>query len=335
VNATADLRITCNSKQTGRPIRLVHTQDSHRWGVILAGGDGKRLLPLTRRITGDDRPKQFCALTGGETLLNQTLRRAGRMIVGEQTLLVMTRKHERYYAGQVAAVPSSCLLIQPHSHGTAAAIAYSLMHLRQMDPNGLVAFFPSDHHFANDQAFVTHIDFAFAQAKTDPERVILLGIEPESPEEAYGWIEPGPPLASESGNFICDVSRFWEKPSRRIASYLMRRGCLWNSFVMVGAVGAFWEMMRHALPNLIAGFESMWARTTPGTEEEALRQLYLKVPAASFSDEVLSARTSDLMVIRARGLGWSDLGEPERVLAMLRRKIEAANADAYRTELNP
>jgi cytochrome c551/c552 len=89
-----------NAKHIGR----VHTQDSNRWGVILAGGDGKRLLPLTRTITGDDRPKQFCALTGGETLLKQTRRRVGRMILGQQTLLVMTRTHERYYADQVTGV---------------------------------------------------------------------------------------------------------------------------------------------------------------------------------------------------------------------------------------
>jgi mannose-1-phosphate guanylyltransferase len=324
VNTTADLRSTCNSKYTGPPIGQVHMQDPHRWGVILAGGDGKRLLPLTRTITGDDRPKQFCALTGGETLLKQTRRRVGRMILGQQTLLVMTRTHERYYADQVTGVAPSCLLIQPHNHGTAPAIAYSLTRLRQMDPHGLVAFFPSDHHVANDETFITHIDFAFAQAKSHPERVILLGIEPEAPEEAYGWIEPGSPLASESGNFISEVSRFWEKPSRRIASHLMRRGCLWNSFVMVGAVGAFIEMIRRALPDLLACFESMWATTTPGMEDDALRDLYLKVPATNFSDEVLAARPSDLAVIRARGLGWSDLGEPGRVLSMLRHKSEAA-----------
>ena len=214
-----------------------------------------------------------------------------------------------------------------HNHGTAPAIVYSLTRLRQMDPRGLVAFFPSDHHFANDEAFITHIDFAFAQSKVHPERVILLGIEPGAPEDAYGWIEPGAPRGGGSGNFISDVSRFWEKPSRRIASHLMRRGCLWNSFVMVGAVGAFIETIRHTLPNLLACFESMWATMTPGTKDDALRDLYLKVPATNFSDEVLSARPCDLAVIRARGLGWSDLGEPERVLSMLRLKNETSNGE--------
>jgi mannose-1-phosphate guanylyltransferase len=326
VNTAADVRSPCNSKHIVWPAG-VHMQDSLRWGVILAGGDGKRLLPLTRRITGDDRPKQFCALTGGETLLKETRRRVARIIPGPQTLLMLTQTHERYYADEVTEVPSSCLLIQPRNHGTALAITYALTRLRQMDPQGLVGFFPSDHHFANDEAFVAHTDFAFAQAKSHPTRVILLGVEPEAPEDSYGWIEPGSPLASESTICISEVNRFWEKPSRRIASRLMRRGCLWNSFMMVGSVGAFINMIRHTLPNLIARFESICATTDLGMEEEGLRSLYLKVPATNFSDEVLAARPSDLAVIRARGLGWSDLGEPERVFPMLRLKSAAANGN--------
>jgi hypothetical protein len=103
---------------------------------------------------------------------------------------------------------------------------------------------------------------------------------------------------------------------------------------MVGAVGAFVEMVRRALPSLLASFESMWATTTPGMEDDALRDLYLKVPATNFSEEVLSVRPSDLMVIRARGLGWSDLGEPARVLAMLRHRSKAASTKASRAGLH-
>ena len=324
MSTTADWRSPSSSKDIeGPPGGPPHIQASHRWGVILAGGDGKRLLPLTRAITGDDRPKQFCSLTGGETLLQQTRRRVSQAIPETQTLLILTRKHECYYADEVKKVQSSCLLVQPHNHGTAPAIAYCVTRLQQMDPRAFVAFFPSDHHFANDQAFVGSIESAFAQAKSQTDRVILLGIEPEAPEEAYGWIEPGPPLPGDLTNTIFEVTRFWEKPTRATASHLMRGGCLWNSFVMVGAVSAFINILQHTLPNLLACFESFWATTAPGMEDKVLSGLYLRVPATSFSDEVLSARPSGLAVMRARGLGWTDLGEPERVLSMFPLKSVA------------
>ena len=301
------------------------TRVSHRWGVILAGGDGKRLLPLTRRITGDDRPKQFCALTGGETLLKQTQRRIAGIIPGHQTLLVLTKTHERYYRGEVTEIPSSRLLVQPRNRGTALAMAHSLMYLRQVDPQGLVAYFPSDHYFASDEAFIAQVDFAFIQARAHPARVILIGIEPEGPEESYGWIEPGAPLAAHSINSIAAVKRFWEKPSRRVASRLMLRGCLWNSFVMVGCVGAFLNVMQHTLPSLMTRFESISGMLDRKMAETQLSDLYLNIPSISFSHEVLVACPSDLAVIRAGGLGWTDLGEPERVSSILRLISEATS----------
>lgn len=294
----------------------VRARRSHRWGVILAGGDGKRLLTLTRKISGDDRPKQFCALTGGETLLDQTRRRVAPMVPEEQTLLLLTRTHESFYSDQVAGTASSCLLVQPFNRGTAPAIVYGLTRLHDLDPDGIVAFFPSDHHFGDNNAFAAHIELAFAQAETDRDRVILLGIAPEGPEESYGWIEPGAAVAEEASIF--EVRRFWEKPSRRIASRLMDRGCLWNSFVMVGRVSAFLNMVRRTLPALLDTFESMEA-TTPRTREDgALRRLYDSIPDANFSDDVLAVSSRSLAVLRADALGWSDLGEPQRVFSIAR-----------------
>ncbi len=106
-------------------------------------------------------------------------------------MLVLTKTHEAFYEDQVFGVPPSGMLIQPCNRGTAPAIIYSLLHLREMDPDGIVAFFPSDHHFSDDEAFSRHMESAYAAAACLSEQVILLGIPPDSPEVEYGWIEPG------------------------------------------------------------------------------------------------------------------------------------------------
>jgi len=85
---------------------------------------------------------------------------------------------------------------------------------------------------------------------------------------------------------------------------------------MVGAVGAFINIIQQTLPDLLARFDSLWASVAPGMEDRHLGDLYAGVPVTDFSDQVLSARPSGLAVMRARGLGWTDLGEPERVLSI-------------------
>ena len=291
-----------------------------RWAVILAGGDGTRLRSFTRSITGDDRPKQFCPVIGGETLLDQTRRRVARVVSPDQTMIVLTKSHEAFYGPLAADLSSRLLAIQPQNKGTAPAILLPLLRIASQAPEATVAIFPSDHHFADDERFMSHVEAAIDAAQRNPEVVTLMGITPEAPEVEFGWIEP------HAGTFggLSRVRRFWEKPTASVARKLMDRGCLWNSFVMVGRVDAFLNMTKQALPDLYRLFDAVVPVFGTRDEERNLRVLYHLIADTNFSHEVLSVRPEDLTVMRVGKVGWSDLGEPSRVLAAMSRMGLAA-----------
>jgi len=299
--------------------RSQRANSSDRWAIVLAGGDGTRLRSLTRAIAGDDRPKQFCPILRNETLLDQTRRRVSLAINSDQTLLSLTETHKQFYEPLVANVPVENLVVQPGNLGTAPAILYALLRIAAKSPKAVVGLFPSDHYFADDKEFMSHVDLAFNAAQVQPETVTLLGITPSGPETEYGWIEPQRSILGSLPRSITRVSRFWEKPGAKVARSLMQQGCLWNSFVMVGRVDALLRMTREALPELFLAF----ARTVPMfgevLERSAMCDLYRRIPDSNFSHEVLAERPDDLAVMRVGAVGWSDLGEPARVLATLAR----------------
>src|SRR5436309_3122243 len=149
---------------------------SERWAVILAGGDGMRLQSMTRSITGDDRPKQFVPVIGGGTLLDRTRRRVARSVVPGHTLFVVTEKHQRFYQSMADRVSPNLFLEQPANKGTAPAILYALMRVAAKAPKAIVALFPSDHYFADDEAFMSHVDAAFDAVQARRTMITLLGI---------------------------------------------------------------------------------------------------------------------------------------------------------------
>lgn len=288
-----------------------------RWAVILAGGDGTRLQSMTRSITGDDRPKQFVPVIGGTTLLDQTRRRTARSVMASRTFIVVTKKHRRFYESLAHEISPRLLLEQPDNKGTAPAILYALLRVATRSPQAIVALFPSDHFFADDEEFMSHIDTAFDVVESLPETITLLGITPTSAEKEYGWIEPQRSVLGSAARSITRVRRFWEKPSATLATSLLERGCLWNSFVMVGRVDALLKMTQAALPELYAGFVALTPMFESAREHKALADLYSKIADTNFSHQVLAARPQDLTVMRVGDVGWSDLGEPSRVLATL------------------
>ncbi len=289
--------------------------DHSEWAVILAGGNGTRLKSLTRKIAGDERPKQFCSVLGVTTLLEETQRRVTLELARERTLYVVNRSHEPFYAEILGGEPDANLVVQPRNIGTAPAILYSLLRIAAQEPNAIVALFPSDHFISDNKKFMAHIRIALNAARHNPEVVILLGVEPKSPEVEYGWIEPTGSMKGHPRVF--GVRRFWEKPHQMLAQVLQLRGCLWNSFVMVASVQALLEIIERATPELFRAFAPVQSLFHTKAETRVIDKLYQRLEEINFSHRVLALCPERLAVLKVSGVRWSDLGEPKRVMASL------------------
>jgi mannose-1-phosphate guanylyltransferase len=288
-----------------------------RHAIILAGGDGTRLSEVTRRISGDTTPKQFCPVIGNTSLLEQTRLRVSLGVGEDRILTVLNRAHECHYRDLLDEILLENRVIQPANRGTAPAVLYARLRLSEVARDTYVAVFPSDHFVSDNREFMRHVDLAFDAIGLRPEMTVLLGITPHAVESGYGWIEPGELVAGHAPLFR--VRRFWEKPGSQFASELLLAGCLWNSFVMVARVSTLIGLTMIAMPKLFASFSKIRNLLGTAREPRGVERLYECIPAASFSDEVLERYPINLGVLPVHGLEWSDLGEPQRVMVVLSR----------------
>ncbi|HKV37885.1 MAG TPA: sugar phosphate nucleotidyltransferase [Blastocatellia bacterium] len=291
--------------------------ESHRWGIVLAGGDGVRLRELTRWVYGDDRPKQFCPLLGHRTLFEATRHRAEQNLPADHIIFALTRAHEVYYRDLLDG-QSSKRIVQPYNRGTAPAILYALMVLAQIDPEASVSILPSDHYYAPEAAFKSALEDAFESADQHSDSVVLLGAPPKGPETEYGWIQLGPAVDGRFGLF--QVDSFLEKPPLPMAQKLYANGSLWNTFVMVGHVSAFLDIASATVPGLVEQLAPHVAESLTGAEIQVPDSLYAQLAPVDFSTRVLTPAMDRLLTLRLEHIDWCDLGDPYRVLVTLLEK---------------
>ncbi|HSL50661.1 MAG TPA: sugar phosphate nucleotidyltransferase [Candidatus Deferrimicrobiaceae bacterium] len=291
----------------------------HCWAVILAGGEGMRLRPLIRQVLGADRPKQYVRLLGARTLLRQTLDRVALAIPDERTLVVTVRQHAGYITEEFAGTAHPRVLAQPLDRGTAAGVLYPAHWIAWRNPEATIAVFPSDHFLLGETSFMAHVAEVTVWVEKHPERLVLLGAQPTSPEVEYGWIEPDEPLGRLSTGAVRAVRQFWEKPSVARARAALAAGHLWNTSVLVGKVATLVQTGWQALPELSDRLAHIEPFAGTAEEADAARQAYELMPRANFSRHVLEVCADALAVSRLPRIVWSDLGSPHRVMEALTR----------------
>jgi mannose-1-phosphate guanylyltransferase len=293
-----------------------------RVALVLAGGNGQRLLPFTRLVSRDDTPKQFCTVFGQRTLLADTLDRTKLNVPARNTFTVVTAAHQRFYREALSWMPAPLLVEQPANCGTAAGIAYGLSRIRrEVGDDSIVGLFPADHWFAEASVLARTVDLAYASAELNPDALYLLGAKPSIPETEYGWIERAP--ATHRAALARSVLRFWEKPTAEIARLLMTRDCLWNTFIVIGTLRAFTQALDRHLPAWRDAFD-VFAKPLPA-EARVARTVYESLEPTDFSSAVLQrVSPSRLLALDIGDAGWTDLGQPARVIATLRARGMAA-----------
>jgi mannose-1-phosphate guanylyltransferase len=181
-----------------------------------------------------------------------------------------------------------------------------------------VGLFPADHSYSDCAALNRTLARAFAAAKSPTRRVVLVGARATAPETDFGWIEPGQELPgrarwSPSVGRVHEVTRFIEKPSAEVAARLFDGGAWWNTFISIGRASAFTDLLRAAVPQIWEPFEAVAHAPLP-RHTELTRLLYATLPSSDFSRDVLMGQPHRLSVVGPLDAGWTDLGQPHRVL---------------------
>jgi mannose-1-phosphate guanylyltransferase/mannose-6-phosphate isomerase len=279
--------------------------------VILSGGSGTRLWPLSR----EQYPKQLLALIGDDTMLQQTALRphdfSGRLPVAAQPIVVCNEEYRFITAEQMRAVgcPTSQILLEPVGRNTAPALTLAALTIRADSEDGVLLVMPADHVIRDRDAFHRAVDDGIAVALSGA--MVTFGIVPERAETGYGYIRVG----AETRPGIHEVASFVEKPDADTAeAYVASGDYLWNSGLFMVKASVWLKAVAHFNPEMMAACES--ALGAAGRDADFIRvgrEAFAACPSDSIDYAVMEklAGTPELGIapqVVPMSVGWSDVG---------------------------
>ena len=274
----------------------------HFYAVIMAGGGGTRLWPLSRA----DHPKQMLALGGKRTLFQQAVDRLEGIFPYERILVVTTLRQAEALQKEIPGIPSGNYLLEPAARGTASVVALAAGVLSLRDPDAVMAILTADHIIGNIPLFQTTLKACHSAAQEG--ELVTIGIPPEFPSSGYGYLQLGEKVEEHAGMPAFKVAKFQEKPDLETAkAYLAAGGHLWNSGMFFWRTDRILAEFERQMPALRSQIDEICRDWSTDRRERTFETVWSAVIPQTIDFGIMEG-ARDVVVFPAEGLGWSDVG---------------------------
>jgi len=289
--------------------------------LLLAGGTGQRLWPLSRK----NSPKQFAPLIGQKSSFQLAVERLATTVPSERMYVATNRAYEATLRAQAPALPAQNFILEPCRRDVAAAVALAFFSMEKDGVGGPFMFQWSDNYVKNTDALERAIACGRALVDKDPRRMVFLGEKPRYASENLGWIELGDKLGEHEGMPYYGF-RSWQyrPPKARCEDMLASGNFVWNSGYFVTTVEFMTNAFRTLAPELAARVEEIVQYRGTPREQAKLDELYPKVPSVHFDVAILEQLPREQAVLLQADLGWSDPGNLYSLKEALQDSSEAS-----------
>jgi mannose-1-phosphate guanylyltransferase len=276
------------------------------YAVIMAGGTGTRLWPLSRK----QKPKQFQSFTSNKTMIQETYARVARIVPKENILVSTTDAYVGLTLEQLPQLKKEQLILEPMPRGTAPAIALVAKYISRINPQAIVATVASDHVIKNVDEFCTSLLAALYVAEKNLKKLVIVGINPTCPDTGLGYIKMGKEIDVMSGKKIFQADAFVEKPNKKTAEkYLAKWEYLWNAGYFIFSATDFLHMVKKFTPQTADALEQIekeWNKKV--TNKKRIEKIYFSLKNEPIDTAIAEKLDKKDRLVVPSEMQWSDVG---------------------------
>jgi mannose-1-phosphate guanylyltransferase len=290
---------------------------SNFYALIMAGGSGTRLWPLSRQ----SRPKQAIELVDNRTMFQHAVDRLNSILPPERVMVVTAQEYVEILASQVPDVPVENFIVEPMARGTAGAIGLTTVHLKRRDPEAVMAVLTADHYIRDVDRFCRVLSAAARVARNGS--IVTLGIEPSFPSTGFGYIRRGERVGEAAGFDVYSVDSFVEKPDAARAVKFLSSGLYsWNSGMFIWQISRIWDEFARQMPELFAKLQTIETALDTPLEPKVLAEVWPQVRKETIDFGIMEGAQN--VVIIPVDIGWTDIGD-WAAICQLHRPDEMGN----------